>query len=308
MFIFNFLYLFLSITIFLSGLQFMKKGLEKYSESQIKYIILKFTSSPLRGFFTGAILTALIQSSSAVTIITIGLVNSGIINFSHSIGIILGSNIGTTITSQLFTLNILQFSPYLIASGLILIIYNKNNYKSLGFALLGFGLVFLGLKCMSQSIEPINNSDILKNLLYLSKKNNFITLIISTFFTGLIQSSSTVIAMTIVIAGKGLINLQTAVVIILGTNIGTCITAILAVINGNTSAKRVALAHFVLNLSGAIIFFLFISPFSYFVSLTSANISNQIANAHTLYNLICSLVILPFSKQYANFIKLLYKD
>jgi phosphate:Na+ symporter len=161
---------------------------------------------------------------------------------------------------------------------------------------------------MTLSVEPLKKLNLFQDLLYLNNNNFFIAFISSTFFTGIIQSSSATIAMTIIIAEKGLINIKEAIIIILGANIGTCITAMLAAVNANNAAKKTALAHLILNVYGAVLFFFLINPFTFFITFTSSNISNQIANAHTFYNLICSLTVLPFSKKYAYLIETLYKE
>lgn len=293
------------LTCFLAGLHLMKFGLEKVSLSKITSIILTCTSSPLRGAITGAALTAIIQSSSVVTVIAIGLVNVGAMTFPQTLGIILGTNVGTTVTAQIITLDITKWSPILIGFGLFLSFFLKSKLRFLGLASCGFGLIFLGLQWMTVSVEPLKYSPAIRNFLTLGNNNLLLTILISLILAALFQSSSAIIGMTLALAAQGLIELQGAVAIVLGSNIGTCITAILAALGGSLMARRVALAHVLLNMAGALIFFPLIKPFSYLISLTSADLTKQIANAHTIYNVVSSLAILPFCNWYAYLVQLI---
>ncbi|MBZ4686972.1 MAG: phosphate:Na+ symporter [Clostridia bacterium] len=299
---------FCGLACFLAGMQIMKLGFEKISLSKIKNILLRFTSSPVRGALTGAVITSIIQSSSAVTVIAIGLVNVGAMTFPQTIGIILGTNVGTTVTAQIITLDITKWSPFFVGVGISLIPLKKSKLRFIGQAFLGFGLIFLGLKWMTLAVEPLKYLPVTKKFLASGNNNLLLTMLISTSLTALFQSSSTIIGMTLALAAQGLIELQGAVAVVLGSNIGTCITAILAAAGGSPAARRVAMAHVLLNMAGAIIFFPIIEPFSYLISLTSSNLPRQIANAHTIYNIISSLAILPFSNWYAHVVEFICRE
>ncbi|MDT3698646.1 MAG: Na/Pi cotransporter family protein [Thermincola sp.] len=292
------------VALLLFGMKFMKEGLEKAARRRIQRALQVLTSNPLFGFITGTLLTALVQSSTAVTVITIGFVNAGVITFSQAIGIILGTNVGTCITAQMISFSLEDLALPAIGLGVLLIIIpNRRSLRYLGQSIVGFGIVFLGIGTMSNSLEPLRNSPYFVKLLGEVSSNAFIGVIAGALFTALIHSSATTAGVVMALSAQGLVDLPTAIAIILGSNIGTCVTGVLAAIGTPTAAKQVAAAHVLLNVLGVAIIMPFINPFTDLVTATAATLPRQIANAHTIFNVLSSLLILPFSRQFAALVR-----
>lgn len=291
------------------GMQLMRNGLEEIAQKRIRKALYFLTKTPTLGAITGLLLTILVQSSTAVTVITISLVNANIINFSNAVGIVLGTNVGTSITAQLMSLNLETLAIPSIGLGAILFFLPKKSaIRSVGKAIIGFGLVFLGMATMAHAMEPLKNSaDFIKYLTIMSK-NPIWGVLAGTIFTALIHSSSTTTGVVIALSFQGLIDLQSAIAIVLGSNIGTCITAVLASIGGNRGAKQVAAAHVLLNILGVLAFLPILLPFTQLISLTDTQLPRQIANAHTIFNIISSLIVLPFAAPFAKIVKKIVPD
>lgn len=251
---------------------------------------------------TGTITTFLIQSSSAVTVITISLVNSGLMNLTQAIGIVLGTNIGTCITALLFTFDILKFYPSFLIIGFLMQLFKIKKIKFTGIAIGGFGLVFAGLISIQQCLLPLQESKLAISLLADMGKFPLTGIVAGAIFTAIIQSSSAVTGIIIALSLQGMISLAGGIALVLGSNIGTCVTAILASLTTNKNAKRVAYAHVFLNLFGVIIFYPFISWFAAFLTYLTPILAVQIVWGQILFNVISSLVALPFAKWFAKLI------
>lgn len=280
--------------IFLIGMQQMAEGLQKAAADKLRRILELFTSKPAMAVLTGGLVTVLVQSSSTTTVMTVGFVNSGLMTLKQAVGVIMGANIGTTITAQIVSFDIYQLAFPLIAVGAGLNFFSrKRTYRHIGNGLLGFGLLLLGLSTMSDSVYPLRSYEPFVNtLLYLGQKP-FVGVLAGMVFTMIIQSSSATTGLVIAFSLQGLINLPAGLAITVGANIGTCITAALAAIGANLSARRAALAHFLFNLFGAILFLVFREPFTAFIGASSASVTRQIANAHTFFNVANTLILLP---------------
>lgn len=297
------------VALLLFGMRFMKDGLENVARRRIRRTLETLTRTPLIGFLTGTVLTALVQSSTAVTVITIGFVNAGIINFSQAVGIILGTNVGTCITAQMISFKLEDFALPAIGLGSLLIVWApRPAFRHLGQSIVGFGIVFLGIATMSDSLAPLKDSPVFISLLGRVSANTLLGVLAGTVFTALIHSSATTAGVVIALSHQGLIDLPTSIAIILGSNIGTCITAVMAAIGTPAGARQVAAAHVALNVLGVAAVMPFIVPFTHLVEATAVALPRQIANAHTLFNVFSSVAVLPFARQFAALVRRIVPD
>jgi len=293
------------ISIFLFGMQLMNIGLNNLAAHKLKEILTRFTKTPLHGFLTGTIITMIMQSSSAVSVITIGLTNARLLTFPQTIGIILGTNIGTTITTQIIALNIYDYSLPLFLTGAILWFMPWHALRCLGLTLAGFGCIFIGMEAMQFIANPIQETGVFRYLVDLGSENSVIGVLIGTAITAAIQSSTATTAITMSFISEHIIPLSMGIAIVLGSNVGTCMTAWIASLGGTTSAVRVAWSHIILNLVGVILFVPLISMLASAAMMITHNPSAQIAHAQTIFNVICSLAVLPFARQFGSFIEFL---
>ncbi len=299
--------LFGGLSLFLYGMSKMSDGLKKAAGNKMREILATLTKNRVIALFVGAFVTMVIQSSSATTVMLVSFVQAQLMTYVQSIGIILGANIGTTITAQLVAFKLTDYALLMIAVGFALTMFSKKEYlKHTGEAILGFGILFFGMKIMSDSMRPLRSFepfiDMMRGL-----ENPIFGLMIGAAFTALIQSSSAFTGIVIVLAQQGLLTLEAGIPMVLGANIGTCVTAGLASIGTIREAKRVAIAHVLFNLGGVLIFVWFIPPLAELVrSLSSvsglsgmeklaAETPRQIANAHTIFNISVGLIFLPFT-------------
>ncbi len=299
--------LFGGLSLFLYGMAKMSDGLKKAAGNQMRKILATLTKNRVVAMIVGAFVTMVIQSSSATTVMLVSFVQAQLMTYVQSIGIILGANIGTTITAQLVAFKLTDYALLMITVGFALTMFSKkDSLRHIGEALLGFGILFFGMKIMSDSMKPLRSFepfiDMMKGL-----ENPFFGLMIGAAFTALIQSSSAFTGIVIVLAQQGLLTLEAGIPLILGANIGTCVTAGLASIGTIREAKRVALAHVLFNIGGVVIFVWLIPPLAELVrSLSSvsglsgmeklaAETPRQIANAHTIFNISVGLIFLPFT-------------
>lgn len=290
------------------GVKWMSKGLEASNPGAIKKILSTYTGKLIPAFLTGVIITALLQSSTAVIIITVGLVNSGLMKFSQAVGIIYGANLGTTVTAQLMSFQVSALSlPILFIGITIFLLARKQAMRNLALSIIGLGLLFTGIRILSSSVSYIKESKTLYNLFITYGKNPYIGIIIGTINTMLVQSSSATVGATIVIFNAGLISFDAAIGLTLGDNIGTCMTAQLASIGTSIYARRTAWAHTLYNIIGVLVVLAFLDPFSALVESATALMGQDqtrlIANTHTIFNLLSALVFLPLTKFYVKFIE-----
>lgn len=284
------------LALFLYGMQMMSNGLELAARNQMRDIMKKITSNRIIGVLTGALITAVIQSSSATTVMVVGFVNSGIMTLEQATWIIMGANIGTTITGQLIALDVGAIAPLFAFIGVIAVVFQKNEkLKHFGEILAGLGVLFIGMTMMSSSMEPLANQPAFINILA-KVQNPIVGILMGMIFTAIIQSSSASVGILQALAASGVIGLNSAAFILFGQNIGTCITALLASIGTTTNAKRTTLIHIMFNVFGTIIFTILclITPIiSIIQSITPTAVPSQIANLHTLFNIVTTLLLLP---------------
>lgn len=286
------------LAIFLFGMQVMKTGFENLFLDRIKSWISKMTNKPWVGMVTGTITTAILQSSSAVTLLTIALTNARMMTFKQALGIILGANIGTCLTVELIAFRFDQWSIYFFLAGVIFFLLPSIKLRSLGLALGGFGLLFIGMETM-QAITPyIKNSGMIEMLFMYEQDGRLGGVLAGTLLTALIHSSAATTAITMNLIYEQLIPLTTAIAIVFGSNIGTCVTAVMGSIGANPASKQVALSHVLLNIGGVAFFFFFIPVLATIVQFLTPNVAQQVAHAQTLFNIISSLLVLPFISQF----------
>ena len=280
---------------FLYGMEMMSDGMKMTAGDSMRSILEKLTSNRYIAVFIGAFVTMVIQSSSATTVMLVSFVNSGLLGFTQALGVVLGSNIGSTVTAQIVAFKITDYALLLIAAGSIMSLFaKKDTVKHLGFVILGFGLLFYGMKVMSDTMKPLR-SDPTFNSILTSFENPFLGILAGAIFTALVQSSSATTGIVITLASGGSITLEAGIPLIFGANIGTCITALLAGLNASRDAKRVAIGHVTFNVIGVLLFCFWIPTFADFVSQTSDNIPRQIANAHTIFNIVATVIFIPFT-------------
>ncbi|MCF6408538.1 Na/Pi symporter [Pseudalkalibacillus salsuginis] len=281
------------LTIFLFGMTVMRLGLNTASKQKLKVLLLRYTDKTWKSFLLGILITAVIQSSSAVMVIVIGLVAAQLMNFRQSIGIILGANIGTTISTEIITFEIDQLIlPFLII-GFIMIFQSKNWSFCCGSALFGLGCMFVAMNGFEALAGPITQLEWVQHLLQLTNKHILYGLGLGTTMTAVIQSSTATTAIIMSLMHENILSLTSGIAIMLGANVGTCVTAMIASIGTIHEAKLVAFAHTWINIIGVFLFLPFLNLFSNFVILLTHLPDVQIAHASVLFNVISSLLLLP---------------
>lgn len=293
--------LFGGLGLFLYGMKLMGDGLQNATGEKLKKIFEKITSSPLKGVLTGALVTAIIQSSSATTVMVIGFVNAQLMNLYQATAVIMGANIGTTITAQIVTLDIDAFVPIFIGVGTLIVLFAQaSNRREIGDIILGFGILFLGMNLMKTSMAPLSESQLFKEILMKLDGNIFLGILAGLAITAVIQSSSATTGILISLASTGVLTITMVIPILFGCNIGTCVTALLSSIGTSKTAKKAAIIHLLFNLIGTIIFIPLFKPLACIVTLApvvgSTIVAKQIANAHTIFNIVNTIILLPFIK------------
>ena len=285
------------LALFLYGMQMMSDGLEDAAGNRMKKILEKLTGNRFLGVTVGAGITAVIQSSSATTVMVVGFVNSGMMTLLQAVWVIMGANIGTTVTAQLITLDIGMFSPLLAFLGVAMIVFLKApKAHHFGKVLAGFGILFIGMDMMGSAMEPLRDSEAFISMMT-SFSNPLVGILAGAVFTAVIQSSSASVGILQALAMSGLIPFESAVFVLFGMNIGTCITAVLASIGTNRAAKRTTLIHLMFNVIGTVVFSvlcLTLPVTEWIGSITPHNPTAQIANMHTAFNICTTLLLLPF--------------
>jgi len=294
--------------LFIYGIREMSEGLHKASGDKMRKIMHSLTGGPKRGVLVGAGVTSLVQSSSATTVMVVGFVNAGLMTLTQALGVIFGANIGTTITAQLIAFKLTDYALPIIGIGMIMAIVSKRRlYKNIAEFLLGFGILFLGLSILTQVIRPLGDSLVFRDILVGFSKNPLLGILAGALVTAVFQSSSVTTGMILGLSMAGLIDLNSALPLILGCNVGTCVTALIASFGTSVAAKRAAVAHIIFNIAGVLIFLPFLGPFRRLVSFTSTDITREIANAHTLFNVINTLIFIPLIPLFAKFLTVVIK-
>jgi len=293
------------LALFLMGMQMMSTGLEAAAGNRMKRILEKLTTNRFLGVLVGAAITAVIQSSSATTVMVVGFVNSRLMTLNQAVWVIMGANIGTTITGQLIALDVGEIAPLIAFAGVALIVFIKRDaIHHWGQILAGLGILFIGMDMMSSAMMPLRESETFVNLMT-KFSNPLLGIVVGMVFTAIIQSSSASVGILQALAMSGVIGLPNAVYVLFGQNIGTCITALLASIGTSRNAKRTTIVHLLFNVIGTILFTLVcaFTPLTSFVaSWTPNNVAAQIANMHTLFNVVTTLLLLPFGNQLAKLV------
>ncbi|MFH1307170.1 MAG: Na/Pi cotransporter family protein [Candidatus Micrarchaeota archaeon] len=290
--------------LFIYGMFLLTDSLKKLSLGFLKKMLESVTSNRIKSLLVGTFVTSIIQSSSATSVILIGFLNIGIITLVKALPVIIGANIGTTITAQLIALKLTSIAPLFIFIGaLIFFFMQKNKHKRKGLAILGFGILFLGLATMSSAVKPLKDDPATSELFLLFSENPLLAILAGLIVTIILQSSSTTIGIVIALAAAGLIGLPAAIYFVLGDNIGTCVTAIIASIGGTISSKRLALGHTLFNIIGTAIAIPLVPIYLAYIPLTSGDISVQIANTHTIFNVVNALIFLPIIPLYAKLLE-----
>lgn len=298
--------IFAGIGILLYGIIIMGDALQIIAGDKLRKLLASLTKTPFKGLLVGTLVTSILQSSSATTVMVVSFVDAGFMNLVQAIGVILGANIGTTITAQLIAFKILNVAYICTMVGAaISIISRKKRNKYIGIGLVGFGLLFIGMEMMQGPMSFIKSQP---EMVTLFGDHIFLAFLSGLVITLFVQSSSATVGLTMAVASQGVIPLETAIAIVLGDNIGTTITAVLASLGANRSAKQAALSHVVIKIIGTIIIFAILPIYSRLILLTSTDIVRQVANAHTIFNIIAALIFLPFISQYARFIKKIIPD
>ncbi|MDH5623434.1 MAG: Na/Pi cotransporter family protein [Candidatus Bathyarchaeota archaeon] len=292
------------LAVFLYGLYMLSDGLKKVVGEKIKQLLARLTNNPLKGCFFGALTAATLQSSGLTMVILIGLINASVLTLSQGIGVMLGSEIGTTITAQIVASNVgIIFLP-IIAFGFLLSILAKNKrYRNIGQVILSLGLVYLGMNIMSSSIQPLQDEPALKAFLYNLGQFPLSGLLGGVIVTSIFNSSTALMGLVISLGINNLITLEAAIAIILGANIGSCVTGIIAAVGSSLSSKRLSLTQLVINIIGVSLFFPFITNFAGLIAMTSGNLPRQIANAHSVFNITVTLIMLPSVSFLVSFVK-----
>lgn len=291
--------------LFLVGIHLLSDSLRTLSLGLLKDLLEKITSNRIKSALVGVGLTSIIQSSSATSVLLIGFLNAGLITLTAALPVIFGANIGTTITAQLIAFKLTKSALLFVFVGALVYLFaKKTKNKNKGLALFGFGILFLGLATMSSAVKPLAGNEAVIDLLINFGQQPLLGILAGLVVTVILQSSSTTIGMVIAFASAGLLDLPSSVYLVLGDNIGTCITAIIASIGGKRSSKRLALGHSLFNIIGTVIVLPFIPLYLQYMPMISGDIARQIANTHTIFNVVNTIILLPFVPL---FIKLLDK-
>ncbi len=285
------------LSLFIFGLNRLSNSLQKITSNKLKSVINFLAKKSWSTLLVGLFTTILIQSSSATSVMTVGFVNAGLLTLRQAIGIIMGANIGTTVTAQIISFRVeLLTLPIIIIGFCFYFFGKKKKYKNIGMTVLGIGLLFLGMGIMKDAVEPLRGNVAFEEFLLVFSRNPFLGIIAGIALTTMLQSSSATIGLLIALASQGLLPIEAAIPILLGDNIGTCSTALMSSLKTTITAKRTAFSHLMFNIIGTIIFMILLYGFGLqhiIISLTGASVPRQIANIHTGFNLITTIILFP---------------
>ncbi|MDP9266285.1 MAG: Na/Pi cotransporter family protein [Chloroflexota bacterium] len=284
----------------LYGVRLVGEGLQRAAGTRLRHILSTLTGTRFKALAVGAGVTAVLQSSSATTVMLVGFASVGLLTLRQTIGVILGADIGTTVTVQLLAFNLLALAPLVVFAGWALLAGGRGTVRYVGQAILGFGFLFLGMRIIAEGTQPLQQSALFSEFFGALVGQPLILFLLSAVFTAVVRSSAATLGLALSLATNGLISLDGAIPIIFGANVGTAATALVASVGANAEARRVAAAHGMFKLAGVLIFIPFIAPFVDLVRGTGPDIQRQIANAHSLFNVIVALVFLPFANPIAD--------
>jgi len=284
---------FWGLTFLLAGMYILREGLHKFAGPHLARILLKLTSTPNKGFLSGIVLTGFLQSSTALTVMAESFVDAGLLKYQNALGLILGSNIGTTITPQLLAFSLSEISLWLVIAGSAGYFLLKSNKRFLLLAVAGLGTMFGALGLLEAAMAPLIEMSFVRTILLKLDNNYLYCILAGTVLSAVLHSSSAATGIAMVLTEEGWFNLPASLAFIFGANIGTCFTALLVSVFTSRAAQRVALFHVLLNVFGVVIFYPLIDLTAEIISLIGGNLSRQVANAHTIFNLITSVLALP---------------
>ena len=285
--------------LFLFGMEMMSNSIEKVAGARLRRILEIFTNNRFMGMIVGILFTGIVQSSSACTVMVVSFVNSGLMNLYQAAGVIFGANIGTTVTSQLITFNLTEYAPMILLIGVVMTMFSKKeNVKSIAEVIIGFGILFVGLSAMSDAMSGMREEPMIVNLLG-SLTNPALAVLVGFLVTAVIQSSSVTVSIVLLLATQGLLEIPITPFIILGCNMGSCVTALLASMSGKKDAKRAAMIHFLFNIIGSTIIFIVLmfalEPILAMVWKVSGDPGRMVANTHTIIKVVQVIMLFPFS-------------
>ena len=279
----------------LYGVRLVGEGLQRAAGTRLRHLLSTLTGNRFKGLLVGAGVTALLQSSSATSVMLVGFASAGLLTLRQTIGMILGADIGTTVTVQLLAFDLLAVSPLIVFIGWVMWASSRGTFAYVGQAILGFGFLFLGMKLVADGTAPLAQSALFADVVRALTDQPLLLLLVSAALTAIVRSSAAVIGLALSLATAGVLPLVAAIPVIFGANIGTAATALIAAIGQNAEARRVAAAHAVFKIVGVILFYPFIRPFADFVASTAPDVPRQIANAHTIFNVAVAAIFLPTS-------------
>jgi len=292
------------IALFLFGINMLSSGIEKLAGEQIQKWLDKVTNHKIKSAVFGSVATALVQSSSLIMVTMIGLINANLMTVEQAISVMLGQEIGTTMTAQIVSFHVGDFRLFFIIAGFIFLeFFPKRDWKKFGEILMGLGIIYLGMGYMSSSLDSLIEIPWIANSLLLLGKRSWLGILAGTVLTAITQSSSAVSSLVVAMGISEAITLKGAIGIILGANIGTCITGLIASLRLSPTARQASIAQIIINISGVLVFLPFISPFANLIQGTSAILARQIANAHSIFNVAVSVILFPFTRQIASIAK-----
>ncbi|PYZ94243.1 Na/Pi cotransporter [Salipaludibacillus keqinensis] len=295
------------LALFLFGMTVMRHGLLIRVHTSMPQLITRLVDRPWKGLLIGTFAATLLQSSSAVMVITVGLVSVKLIPFYSSVGIMLGANIGTVATLEILAFDLSSFILPFLVLGVLFLFSKKEKAFSVGCLLFGLAMMILAMHGFEMLAYPLSSIPTVYDWFTFTNDSNMVGIGVGIILTSIIQSSSAVSAMTMSFMNENMFTLQAAISIILGANIGTCITAWIASFGGSSEAKLTAYAHIWLNIAGVLLLYPFIPQFSEFISATSTTPAQQLAHAALLFNILCSIIVLPFARPFAHFIEKIHK-
>ncbi len=294
----------------LYGMYIMSEGLQKIAGNKLRNILSTLTQNKLVGMLVGAVVTIVFQSSTATTVILVGLTSAGIITLKQTLAVILGADIGTTVTAQLIALKVTEIALPIVGIGATVIFFVKREkYKRIGQVLIGFGLLFLGLKIMADAMYPLRENPYFAEVLMQMSDRPLLALIIAAIFTFLVHSSAATIGIIMVLAMQGLVSINSAIYLLFGANIGTSFTAVLSSLGSSRESQRVATAHLLFKVVGVLIFMPFVHPFAQLVTWITPNSPGfQVANVHTIFNIVIAFMFVPFTSQFAKVLEFIVPE
>lgn len=293
----------IGLALLLFGMKLLRIGLERFAGSRFRHTILRLTSTPGKGFLSGAVITGFLQSSTALTVMAVSLVDAKLLDFRNTLGLILGSNVGTTITPQILAFPLNKFAFGLILPGLTGYLLLKKRIRYLFISFMGLGLMFFSLSVLPSAMIPLTELTWIQNALHHLDNSRLQSMTAGIILSALLHSSSAATGIAMVLTEEGWLNLPASLAFIIGANIGTCFTALLVSFFTSRAAQRVAIFHVLLNSFGALLFFPFLTVLADVICTLGGSLSRQVANAHTIFNLLTSVIIFPLLPYASKFLE-----